>query len=63
MENHSEHHAPEFKMGFTIPGLLEIGTFLGFGALFLFILFSQLAKASLIPINDPFLEESVHHHV
>ena len=58
------HHATSsFAMGFTIPGLLEIGTMLGFLAGFLYFMFSRLTKASLTPQNDPYLEESLHHHV
>jgi hypothetical protein len=56
------HHGG-FTAGFTIPGLLEIGTFLGFGALFLFVFFTAFSKAALVPKNDPYLEESLHHHV
>jgi len=41
-----------FNMGFTIPGLLEVGTFLGFLGLFLYLGFNQLAKASLEPKNE-----------
>jgi hypothetical protein len=57
------HHASNFLMGFTIPGLLEIGTFIGFLGLFLYLGFSQLAKASLEPKNDPYLQEALHHEV
>ena len=57
------HHAAGFVAGFTIPGLLEIGTFLGFLALFIFFVFKQMEKASLLAKNDPYLEESLHHHV
>ena len=60
---HAAEHGAEFAMGFTIPGLLEIGTFLGFLAFFLYFVFSRLEKAALIPKNDPYLEESLHHHV
>jgi hypothetical protein len=56
-------HASTFIEGFTIPGLLEIGTFLGFGALFVYFVFSQLTKASLVPKNDPYIQESMTHHV
>ncbi|WP_235297034.1 hypothetical protein [Portibacter marinus] len=52
-----------FTPGFTIPGLLEIGTMLGFLSLFLFVAFSVLSRSSLVAKNDPFLEESLHHHV
>jgi len=50
-----------FKMGFTIPGIPELGIMVGFLSLFLFFFFSTLAKASLVPFRDPFLEESLHH--
>ena len=52
-----------FAMGYSIPGLLEIGTFIGFLGLFLFFVFNKLEKAALVPKNDPYLEESLHHHV
>jgi hypothetical protein len=61
--DHAAHAASSFIEGFTIPGLLEIGTFIGFLCLFLFVAYSQLAKADLIPLNDPYLEESTHHEV
>lgn len=49
--------------GFTIPGLLEIGTGLGFLAGFMWYTLLRLEKAPLSPVNDPYYEESVHHHV
>ncbi len=68
-DHHGEAHASvhghghEFKMGFSIPGFLELGTFLGFLGLFFFVVFTSLAKAPLVPPNDPYLGESLHHHV
>ena len=56
-------HASNFLMGFTIPGLLDIGTFLGFLALFIYVSFHHLAKANIEAVNDPYMEESLHHHV
>lgn len=59
-----EAHGPTgFVAGFTIPGLLEVGTFIGFLGGFLYFFFSQLAKAPLSPKNDPYLVEAEHHHV
>jgi len=52
-----------FTAGFTIPGLLEIGTFIGFLGLFFYVVFNQLTKASLTAEHDPYMVESVHHHV
>ncbi len=49
--------------GFTIPGLLEIGTFMGFLGLYLYLGFNQLTKASLMPKNDPYIQEAMHHEV
>ncbi len=51
-----------YKAGYTVPGLLEIGTFLGFLGGFLFFVLSSLAKAPLEPKKDPYFEESLHHH-
>ncbi len=55
------HHAATFLMGFHFPGLLEIGTMLGFLGLFVFFVFSRLEKAALEPKKDPYYEESLHH--
>ena len=59
--NHAEH-AIGFVSGFTIPGFLEIGTFVGFLGLFLFLFFSRLSSAKLQPQNDPYMMESATHH-
>lgn len=59
---HAEH-AAGFVNGFTLPGFLELGIFLGFTALFIYMAFHHLSKASLKPKNDPYLAESLHHHV
>ena len=59
---HYFHYASDTTAGFGLPGFLEIGTFLGFGALFVWFVLNQLSKASLIPENDPYLEETLHHH-
>lgn len=63
---HGGHAFPEryvaFKMGWMFPGFLEIGTFLGFLGGFLFFALSRLEKAGLEPVNDPYLDESKHHH-
>ncbi len=56
-------HVYGFVSGFTIPGLLELGTMIGFLGGFLFFTFSRLEKAPLTPVNDPYLVESEHHHV
>lgn len=60
-ENHAHEESKSFKLGYTIPGLDDIGVMIGFLSLFLFFFFNQLSKASLVPVRDPFLEESMHH--
>jgi len=59
---HGAAHASTFDMGFTIPGLLELGTFIGFLCLFLFFVLHMLTKAPLVPENDVYIDESKHHH-
>ncbi|MEX2596690.1 MAG: quinol:cytochrome C oxidoreductase [Salibacteraceae bacterium] len=44
-------------------GLVEIGTFLGFLGLFLYIVLDALSKRPLLVKNHPMLEESLHHHI
>ncbi|MFZ1751680.1 MAG: hypothetical protein WAU01_15885 [Saprospiraceae bacterium] len=60
---HGVEHASSFVAGFSFPGLLELGTFIGFLGLFLFVALTILSKSALVPKNDPYLEESLHHHV
>ncbi len=55
--------ASSFVSGFTIPGLLDIGVFLGFTAFFIYFALKKLEEASLFPANDPYIEESLHHEV
>jgi len=43
-------------------GLLEVGSFLGFAGIFIFVVLRSLSKAPLIPSKHPYLEESIHHH-
>lgn len=61
LNHHMEIHHPEFMMGFNFPGLIEVGTMVGFLGLFIFVVFSSLGKAKLIPTNDPFLGETLSH--
>ena len=64
VEGHGDsgHGHSSFQMGMTIPGLLEIGTMLGFLAFFLFVVLTRLSKVKLVPENHPFVHESEHHH-
>lgn len=44
-------------------GWMEIGMFLGFMGLFLFVVLTSLTKAPLMVKSHPYLEESLHHSV
>lgn len=44
-------------------GIIEVGTAIGFVGLFTFLVLNQLSKRSLVPVNHPFLEESLHHQI
>ena len=58
---HEHDESKAFKLGYTLPGLEELGILIGFLSLFLFFFFNQLSKVSLVPMKDPYLEESLHH--
>ncbi len=60
---HAVEQTSNFVSGFTMPGLLEIGTFIGFLGLFVYFSLVVLSKAGLVPKHDPYIEESMHHHV
>ena len=42
---------------------MEVGMFLTFAGLFLFVVFRELAKASLVPEKHPLYKESLDHHI
>ncbi len=44
-------------------GLLEIGMTMIFGAVFIFVTLTNLAKVPLFAKNHPMLQESLHHHI
>lgn len=43
-------------------GLIEIGAFLAFAGLFIFVVFNSLSKANLFAKHHPYMEESYHHN-
>jgi hypothetical protein len=59
---HGSGHGSSFVLGFHFPGGVELGMMLGFLGMYLFVFFTSLTKAGFIPKNDPYLEESEHHH-
>ena len=57
------HHAESvFEMGYTMPGFLELGTFIGFLSLFFFYVLGRVSSTSLTSSADPYIQESIHHH-
>ena len=44
-------------------GFVEIGTYLGFLGLFMFVVSRSLSKAPLVPKNHPYLQESIAHKI
>lgn len=44
-------------------GLVEIGSFLAFLGLFLYVVLNALSKRPLLVQNHPMLDESLHHHI
>ncbi len=62
-EGHSGGHDAMPSIGFFIPGLADIGLLIGFVALFFATTLHFLSRAPLVPKQDPYLQESLHHHV
>ena len=42
-------------------GLIEMGFFMTFTGIFLYVVFNALTRAGLAPVHHPYLEESLHH--
>jgi hypothetical protein len=42
---------------------LEIGMFMLFAGVFIYVVLTSLSKAPLTPVNHPFLDESIHHEI
>jgi hypothetical protein len=54
---------PAFSpQGFTL-SIWDLGLFLGFLGFFLFAVRRFLSKHNTVPVKDPFLHETLHHHV
>lgn len=50
------------KTGFSF-SWMDIGLFLGFLGFFCFAVRRFLSRHNTVPVNDPFLHETMHHHV
>ncbi|MBI1185221.1 hypothetical protein GC194_13180 [bacterium] len=61
--NHMEHMteaAHHTHLGFGVP---EIGFFMFFAGLFIYVVGTALSKANIIPKNHPYIIESIQHHI
>lgn len=54
---------PTFSPSKFVVGWQDIGMFLGFLGFFLFFVRRYLAKHNTVPVKDPYLHESLNHHV
>jgi len=54
---------PKFNEEHVVFGIPEIGSILLFGGLFMFAVLRFLSRHSLVPVRDPRIHESLHHHV
>jgi hypothetical protein len=61
-EDHGANHENEVATYASL-GLPELLMFFGFLGLFLFMTFNSLSGKELEVTEDPFLEESLHHHI
>lgn len=43
-------------------GLIEITTFIGYAGLFVYVVISSLGRRKIVPVNHPYLQESLEHH-
>lgn len=43
-------------------GFVEVGMTIGYFGLFIYFVFRKLSKASLVPVNHPYLQESLEYH-
>ncbi len=50
------------SVGHAKLGFIEIGTYIGFLGLFVFITGYSLSRAALVPKNHPLINESLYHH-
>jgi hypothetical protein len=41
--------------------LLDIGAWVGLGGIWVWLFIGQLKKRPLLPVNDPYLAETLHH--
>ncbi|MEM7102652.1 MAG: hypothetical protein AAF502_05905 [Bacteroidota bacterium] len=61
-DGYGGHSKAKIPTGFQIPGFVDFGMMIGFLGLWLIVFFTALSRAALTPVNDPYLQESLHHH-
>ena len=60
---HGHEAAGAPTLGFFFPGVTELFIFIGFFSFYVYLTLNNLSKAALVPVNDPYLEESLHHQI
>jgi hypothetical protein len=54
---------PNFNEGEIVFSYQEVGLFLGFAGVFIYAITKFLSKNSVVAVKDPYMHESLHHHV
>ena len=54
---------PNFNEGHVVFGFTEVAVFLGVAGLFLWVCFKFLNRHSIVPLQDPYTQEALHHHI
>jgi hypothetical protein len=54
---------PNFNEGKAVYGIWELGLTLGFAGAFTFAVTKFLSKNKVVPVNDPYMHEALHHHI
>lgn len=54
---------PNFNDGHVVFSFQEVGLFLGFLGVFIYTVTRFLVKNSVVAVRDPYIQESVNHHV
>lgn len=54
---------PNFNEGHITFGFWEVGLYIGFMGAFVWCVTRFLAKNKVVPVNDPYMHEAMHHHI
>ncbi len=54
---------PNFNDGHVVFGIWDVGLFIGFMGAFVWCVMRFLSKNKVVPVNDPYMHEALHHHI